>query len=64
MYDIPLHILSLLPTTWTLPMADLVHYLANLMVRRAEDISNELVERVEWKGEKKWVGRVKRGTIP
>ena len=64
MYDIPLHILSLLPTTWTLSMADLVHYLANLMARRAEDISNEFVERGERKGEKKWVGRVRRGTIP
>merc|ERR1711970_174844 len=63
-YHIPLHLLSLLPTTLTLSMADLVHYLGNLMARRAENISNECVERVEWEQEKERVERVRRRTRP
>merc|ERR1711970_1057456 len=63
-YHIPLHLLSLLPTTLTLSMADLAHYLGNLMARRAENISNECVERVEWEQEKERVERVRRRTRP
>ena len=63
-YHIPLHLLSMLPTTLTLSMADLVHYLGNLMARRAENISNECVERVEWEQEKERVGRARRRTRP
>ena len=51
-YHFPLRLLSLLPTSLTMSMADLAHYLGNLMARRAENISNECVERVEWEEEK------------
>ena len=51
-YHLPVRILSLLPPSLTLSLADLAQYLGNLMARRAENISNECTERVEWEEEK------------
>ena len=60
-YHLPLRMLSLLPHSLTLSMADLAQYLGNLMARRAENISNECTERVEWEEEKAKKGRRRRG---
>ena len=62
LYHFPLQMLSLLPTSLPMSMADLAHYLGNLMARRAENISNECVERVECEREKE-KPRVKVGGI-
>jgi hypothetical protein len=64
MYHFPLHLLSLLPPSLTLSMADLAQYLGNLMARRAENISNECTERVEWEEEKERAGSGRRRSRP
>lgn len=51
-YHFPVCLLQLLPPSFTILLANFAHQLGSLVVQRAENISNQCIENLEWQNEK------------